>query len=1026
MKQFSKIFLFTLIFNFHFILSAQSISGIINNYTRIVGIDTCAAQMIVSDASKFKKNDKILLIQMNGATIQTNNSDVFGNIQSLNQAGKYEINEIDSISVNTIFLRFKFLNDYAVTNSTVQMVSFPVFNIATITDTLRAKPWDGSTGGIIAFEATSVVLNAPIKASAVGFRGGAVRSYSDCNSFLANYGDFYYDLNTNSVDNGGPKGEGVANTLSGKECGKGPQATGGGGGNNHKSGGGGGAHLSGGGNGGEQIRDNNFTKCPGNNPGLAGKPLSNIGSDRFFFGGGGGAGQNREGSNSKGGIGGGIVLIKANTITGNGLAIQANGEAGGTALGDGAGGGGAGGAVILQVNQYVGNLTVETKGGIGGNSSNGPGYQFGPGGGGSGGRILLKNTAPLVTNILTGGTAGKNINTTNTQGAGAGSAGFVATNANLAILTADIKVNRLLSIVTQPAAQLACENNATSLSVNAIGLNLSYQWQENMGSGFTPLSNDVLYDSVATSKLIIKKVSPNMNPFQYRCVITGGCGASASSINTSSISLNIRTLPMAIFSYNISNNTVLFNNGSSGSNIPTTYQWTFGNGKSDSAVNPVHIYAVQDTYRVNLKATNACGSSEYSSLINLNTPPLARFTFSTTNDCAPATIRFFNKSSDNVRSFSWSFPGGIPSISTDSTPSVKYLNAGNYKAILTVRNGFGDTTASQTVNINSKPTINFTATSNGLVVVLNNTTQNASSFKWLFGDGTTDSVANPVHVYKASGTYVIKLIAKNVCDTSELTQQITILGLAAASISANQSLGCAPLIVQFSGNNISNVATWNWTFTGGSPATSTLPSPRIIYSNPGKYGVALTITSTNSTDLKTVKQDSVITVLTSPKSSFTFKARKDTVEFTNNSSDADSFTWNFGDNTTSNLRNPPPHIYPRNGNYSATLLAQNISCGSVTEKLIPLFFNGVDNLNTEGGVRAFPNPTDGKLYLDFKDALNVDFQLVISNTNGQILKNMRLTREAIQEIDLQDFPKGVYFLQFIKNGDSFVKKVVRL
>ena len=82
MKHFFKIFLFTLIFNFPSILSAQSISGIINNYTRIVGIDTCAAQMIVSDASKFKKNDKVLLIQMNGATIQTNNSDVFGNIQS--------------------------------------------------------------------------------------------------------------------------------------------------------------------------------------------------------------------------------------------------------------------------------------------------------------------------------------------------------------------------------------------------------------------------------------------------------------------------------------------------------------------------------------------------------------------------------------------------------------------------------------------------------------------------------------------------------------------------------------------------------------------------------------------------------------------------------------------------------------------------------------------------------------------------------------------------------------------------------
>jgi PKD repeat protein/photosystem II stability/assembly factor-like uncharacterized protein len=47
-------------------------------------------------------------------------------------------------------------------------------------------------------------------------------------------------------------------------------------------------------------------------------------------------------------------------------------------------------------------------------------------------------------------------------------------------------------------------------------------------------------------------------------------------------------------------------------------------------------------------------------------------------------------------------------------------------------------------------------------------------------------------------------------------------------------------------------ATWSWQFPGGSPATSTLRNPRVVYNNSGEYDVTLTVTNPQGTSTKTV------------------------------------------------------------------------------------------------------------------------------------------------------------------------------
>jgi photosystem II stability/assembly factor-like uncharacterized protein len=72
--------------------------------------------------------------------------------------------------------------------------------------------------------------------------------------------------------------------------------------------------------------------------------------------------------------------------------------------------------------------------------------------------------------------------------------------------------------------------------------------------------------------------------------------------------------------------------------------------------------------------------------------------------------------------------------------------------------------------------------------------------------------------------------------------------LLTASFTASNSLVCVGNTVQFTDQSVGNPTSWNWTFEGGNPATSTLQNPLVTYSTPGIYDVTLQITRGTSTN----------------------------------------------------------------------------------------------------------------------------------------------------------------------------------
>lgn len=740
------------------LFSQTSLSGIINTYAAVSAIDNCASKITVTDASGFQTGQAVLLIQMQGATINESNSSSYGNITNLNNAGNFERGRIYQISGNDIYLENELLHTYSPSGK-VQLVSIPEYASASVDGALTAPAWNGSTGGILAFDVTNTLaLHAPVQVDGKGFRGGQVAVVnSNCQWFL-NEDDYYYDQ---SNWRGARKGEGIAAVISGKECGRGPQANGGGGGNDHNSGGGGGAQFTTGGIGGLNTPSSSFG-CDGDFPGMGGKSPS-AGTDRIFMGGGGGAGHADDpGTGSSGGAGGGIILVWAGSIDGNSFAFSAKGQSAAAATGDGAGGGGGGGTILVTYSAAVSSFDITLNGGNGGNTNNLPDRCYAPGGGGSGGRFL--RNGPTVANVqLNGGAPGVNLTTsslcnTPNNGATAGQGGQQQTFSG--VPEGNIPIEFPVINQQPPAQILFCGDPPLSLMVTAGGNDLQYQWQVNSGSGFTNLSDNAFYSGTLSPTLLLLDPQPGWEGYQYQCVITSSCFPPVTSQATT---LSIGLPAQAGFSYTVDGTMVAFQNTSLNAD---SVLWSFGDGLQSTAFSPAHNYASEGAYTVILTAYGDCGESVFIQTIQVGFPPSADFDSDFTAGCAPLTVLFEDLSTGlNINTWNWSFPGGQPPVSSQTNPTVAYDTAGIFDVTLIVGNaaGFDTLLLENYIEVVPVPQAFFTYSVSGDTVFFSNASTGGNlSFSWDFGDGSASSNSvNPVHLFPGPGLYEVTLTALN-------------------------------------------------------------------------------------------------------------------------------------------------------------------------------------------------------------------------------------------------------------------------
>ncbi len=424
----------------------------------------------------------------------------------------------------------------------------------------------------------------------------------------------------------------------------------------------------------------------------------------------------------------------------------------------------------------------------------------------------------------------------------------------------------------------------------------------------------------------------NPGDFKVSLVATNSEGSGSVSIDKY---IKVNVPPVANFSFSVVGHKVHFMNTTAGVN--NSFLWDFGDGETSIEVNPIHTYALPGDYTVSLTATNSCSFNSISKSVTVHTIPTANFKADTTTACSVATIHFTDISYNSPDTWKWTFPGGTPDSSTMHNPTVEYQSDGTYAVVLIASNDAGSDTIIKTnyIHVITHPFASFTSIVNGNTAIFTNITVSGISYNWDFGDGNTSSEINPVHAYAQENNYTVRLIATNSCGSDTVLKTITIVFPPTAGFSANVTSGCEPLTVLFNNISSANASYYKWSFPGGSPDTSTLKNPIVIYNSAGNYDV--TLIAGNSAGADTLLISNYITVKTKPVSSFNYLNHNYATQFNNTTLGANSYQWVFGDGDSSKLKDPT-HLYKSPGEYMVKLIAVNeCGTGSINDTILVVF-----------------------------------------------------------------------------------------
>lgn len=163
-----------------------------------------------------------------------------------------------------------------------------------------------------------------------------------------------------------------------------------------------------------------------------------------------------------------------------------------------------------------------------------------------------------------------------------------------------------------------------------------------------------------------------------------------------------------------------------------------------------------------------------------------------------------------------------------------------------------------------------------------------------------------------------------------------------------------------------------------------------------------------------------ISVYAAPVSAFSFITDSLEVSFTNESENANSYQWDFGDENGTSTDENPVYEYADEGTYTITLTSANDHCTEHQSfQDVTISITSVENLSSMG-IEVFPNPTQGV----FQVKASNNTEMTIMNSTGKIV-HQKVINESRTEIDIQSLPDGYYIIRFITGDRLAYKKIIK-
>ncbi len=387
-----------------------------------------------------------------------------------------------------------------------------------------------------------------------------------------------------------------------------------------------------------------------------------------------------------------------------------------------------------------------------------------------------------------------------------------------------------------------------------------------------------------------------------------------------------------------------------------SWLWEFGDNTTSADQHPLHVYSDSLNYPVKLTVTTDDGCVAQV-LKNVKMHPNPKSSFTVSSNCEQAYILFTNTTDlfgNALSQWRWNFgdtASGTNNTSLLKNPVHKYTTAGNYGVQLVTENGYGCAdTLLTTITIIPSPVADFESSvacrgkevqfTDKSIFPLGVTVQNSY---WNFGDNLVSTLLDVKHTYYANVVYnVLHVVtASNGCKDSVL-RPVTVNVM--PSVYFSQSKVCEDTVTQFNDLSVvssGSITKWLWKFNNTDSAI--VKSPGYVFTNAGNAKVVLYVTTDKGCSDSLVK-----TILVNPKplAAFTYTPTygnpKLTVTFTNTSTGAQSYLWDFDDGTTGTLTSPV-HAYSDTGTFRPVLMARNsLGCSDTASGIIHVLKRRMD------------------------------------------------------------------------------------
>jgi gliding motility-associated-like protein len=459
---------------------------------------------------------------------------------------------------------------------------------------------------------------------------------------------------------------------------------------------------------------------------------------------------------------------------------------------------------------------------------------------------------------------------------------------------------------------------------------LTYAWD--FGDGATSTQTNPSHQYSTKGKYDISLVVSN----------TYGCSSSItknSFINAANFSADFKTASSLC-----TGNTILFVSQSSPSPNGSPL-WSFGDGGSGIGFTFGHNYAAAGTYPVTMYATfGSCPDTVTKNITILASPLISQFIINKGASCSsPMTVNFSDTSSGAV-SWHWNFTGNPGDTSNLQNPTFTYLTNNLYSPTLTIKNANGcSSTISQTFNT-AQPTAKIQADTvlipsaiycsdvQATFRAISNDT--LATYLWSFGDGTTSTQPNPVHIFSTPGTYIINLSFTTIhgCTGNAFPPyNITVYPKPHAIFTALDSLPCTDNQLEVFTNLDDSAYQFRWIYGDGSSDINNNVVHTHLYADSGLYNMTLIASSPGcKDDTSTITRYVKTTPL--PTLAVTNNCDSDRLSVTLSITPpgADKYIWSYGDgspNDTDYVYVPArAHHYPQAGRYNASLTAVFGTC----------------------------------------------------------------------------------------------------